>query len=264
MQGIAGEQENMRRLASVLFFTYFFASSAVLVIPAAIICVLTFLFDRNRRLLHYFSCAWGYHYMYINPFWRCHFEGKENIDPNKTYVLIANHQSSADILVIYGLFKPYKWVSKESVFDVPFIGWNLRLNQAVCLKRGDIKSIKNMMRECRAWLDRQASVMLFPEGTRSPDGELQQFRDGAFRLSCESKLPLIPIVINGTHDLLSKHGREVDFRARLDVKILPPIDPAEFEYQTPRMRDYVHGLMKTTLVEMRKREGATNPKVVVS
>lgn len=254
----------MRRAAALLYFTYFFASSAFLVCIAAVICLLTFLFDRNRRLLHYYSCAWGYHYLYVNPYWRVHFEGKENIDSKKTYVLIANHQSVADILVLYGLFKPYKWVSKESVFRVPFIGWNLSLNQAVCLKRGDMKSIKNMMRECRAWLDRSASVMIFPEGTRSPDGEIQQLRDGAFRLACESKLPLVPIVINGTHNMHSKYAREIDFKSRLHVRVLPPVDPAEFEYQTPRMRDHVSELMKQTLADMRRQEGASRPEAAVS
>ncbi len=179
--------------------------------------------------------------------WRVHFEGKEQIDKNKTYVYVANHQSLADILVIYGLYFPFKWVSKDSIFKIPFVGWNLAQNQGVEIKRGDIKSIKVMMKACRERLQRQASIMIFPEGTRSETGKLQPFRDGAFRLACEAKVPLVPIVIKGTRDMLPKHSNNVNFKSDIYVKILPPIDPAEFNYQVPKLRDHVHQLMQEEL-----------------
>lgn len=226
------------------------------------VCLLLFLvtapFDPLRRAVHYFSCWWGYHYMQINPFWRITYEGKANIDSRKTYVLAANHQSLADILLIYGLYKPFKWVSKDEILKVPFIGWNTSLNQYVTLNRSDLKSIKEMLKTCREWLNRGASVMIFPEGTRSPDGNLLSFRDGAFKLSIDCNVELVPIVIDGSLDMLAKGSKTICFKKRVKIKVLPPVDPKQFDGSSGKMRAYVHKLMSDTLVEMRVQD--TVPK----
>ena len=99
-----------------------------------------------------------------------------------------------DILVVYGLFRPFKWVSKAELFRVPVVGWNMWLNDYVPVLRGDRESIREMMDRCRAHLARGAPVMIFPEGTRSRDGRLGSFKDGAFRLAIEAGCPVIPIV----------------------------------------------------------------------
>lgn len=244
----------MSKITSWLGVIYFFVSSAVLFCIAAVICYTTCWFDPNRRKLHFFACLWGNHYVRVNPGWRLHYEGVDQIDYNKTYVLVANHQSLFDILVLYGLFKPYKWVSKESIFKVPFVGWNMFINQYVLIKRGDMKSIKEMMQTCRNWLKRGASILMFPEGTRSEDGELQDFRDGSFRLAAECGVPVVPIVVDGTHEILSKHGRKINYTGDISVKVLPPIDPQDFNNKSAAIRDHVHALMKSTLAEMRQKK----------
>jgi 1-acyl-sn-glycerol-3-phosphate acyltransferase len=234
-----------------LFAIYFFASSAVLVFVNAIICLFVAPFDPLRRAVHGFSCYWGYHYFQINPFWKLTYRGLEQIDRHKKYVLVANHQSVADILVLYGLHRYYKWVSKAEVLKVPFIGWNMLLNQYVFLKRGDMKSIKEMMQICRDWLNKGASVMLFPEGTRSADGQLQSFRDGAFKLAIDCNVELVPIVINGTHEVFGKGAQQINFRKRMDINILPPVDPSQFDRSSGKMRAFVHKLMADELARMR-------------
>lgn len=244
----------MKKLLSWLFAAYFFGSSFFLAGVAAILCVLTAPFDPNRRILHYFSCWWGYHYVQLNPFWQCQFEGLEHIDPAKTYVLVANHQSMADILVLYGLRKPFKWVSKEEIFNVPCVGWNMYLNQYVRIKRGNMSSVKEMMTTCRDWLKQGASILMFPEGTRSEDGELLSFKDGSFRLACEANLPVIPIVVTGTHEILPKKQKILNFHSQIKVKVLPAVLPADFERKSAAMRNYVHDLMKKTLAEMHDRK----------
>jgi 1-acyl-sn-glycerol-3-phosphate acyltransferase len=230
-------------------------SSLFLIWIGALICLVTAPFDKNRRILHYFACWWGNHYMYVLPGWHVHWEGKDYIDSNKTYVLIANHQSLFDILVLYGLYKPFKWVSKESIYKVPAIGQNMMLNQYVCIKRGDMKSIKEMIAACKHWLNRGVSIMMFPEGTRSETGEMQPFRDGSFRLSVDCDVPIIPIVISGTGEILPKKSRHLKLRQDVWVKILPPVYPKDFEHSSGKMRTYVHELMSKTLDEMRKEHG---------
>lgn len=243
--------DGMNKLISWLAVIYFFAASAVLICVAALICLCTFWFDPNRRLLHYFACWWGKHYLDLNPFWKVEYEGVNQIDPKKTYVIVANHQSLVDILVLYGLYKPYKWVSKDEIFQVPFVGWNMMLNQYVRIKRGDLKSIKEMMQTCRGWLKRGASILMFPEGTRSPDSEIHDFRDGSFRLAADCGCQIVPVVVDGTHDILPKHGKSIKFRADIRAKVLPPINPQDFGNKSAAIRDHVQALMIKTLSEMR-------------
>ncbi|MBX9693633.1 MAG: 1-acyl-sn-glycerol-3-phosphate acyltransferase [Cyanobacteria bacterium] len=245
----------MSKFLSILWAAYFFGTSFFFVVIATIVCLLTAPFDKNRRLLHLFASFWGTFYFYTNPAWRCRFEGREYIEWDKTYVLVVNHQSYWDILVLYGLYRPYKFVSKESIFKMPFIGFNMVLNQYVKIKRGDMKSIKEMMATCKAWLNQGASILLFPEGTRSEDGELQNFRDGAFRLAIDCDVPVVPIVIDGTYKVLNKSSSSINFKSDILVRVLPPINPDQFDRSSGKMRNYVHQLMKDTLDEMRGRRG---------
>lgn len=98
--------------------------------------------------------------------------GRERIDPRATYVMVANHQSLLDILVLFRLFRHFKWVSKVENFKVPFVGWNMRLNRYIPLKRGDRASVIEMIARCERTLRSGSSIMMFPEGTRSQDGHL--------------------------------------------------------------------------------------------
>ncbi len=253
----------MAAFKTILFAIYFFSTSAILFIVACLVCLFTAPFDPKRKLVHMWSCCWGFHYVAMNPFWRYTFEGRENIKPGATYVFVSNHQSLADIVVLYGLFVPYKWVSKDSILKVPFIGGNMRLNQYVTISRGNLKSIKEMLEVCRQWLRRGASLMMFPEGTRSPDGQLQSYKDGAFRLSVDCGVPVIPIVLDGTHKILPKNSRLMCFESHIKVKVLPPVNPQDFGNDACKMRDYVHNLSKTTLESMRG-QSAVIPHTVLS
>lgn len=238
-------------LPSILWAAYFFGSSAFFVTIAALVCLFTAPFDRNRRLLHLYASAWGMVYIYTNPFWRVKYEGREHIDPSRTYVLVANHQSYWDILILYGLYKPFKFVSKESIFKMPFIGFNMILNQYVKIERGNLSSIKLMMATCKDWLNRGASILLFPEGTRSEDGEIHNFRDGAFRLAVDCNVPVVPVVIDGTFDVISKKSKRLNFKADMTVRVLPPVDPNDFDRSSGLMRKHVHKLMQENLDEIR-------------
>jgi 1-acyl-sn-glycerol-3-phosphate acyltransferase len=170
-------------------------------------------------------------------------EGRQHLPWRGGAVLVSNHASLADILVLFGLWRPFKWVSKASNFRIPFIGWNMRLNRYVPLVRGDKESIAAMVKACDAWLARGVPVLLFPEGTRSPDGQVKAFKDGAFRMATERQVPLIPITLSGTGDVLPKHGWVLRGTARCRVRVLPPVDPRTFAGNVPAFRDHVRGLI---------------------
>lgn len=239
---------------TLLFWPYIMVSSALLFVGALALFLLTIAFDRRRAILHLYTCAWAYHYVACLPLWSARFSGRERIQSGKTYVLVANHQSMGDILVLFGLFKHYKWVSKRVIFRVPFIGWNMSLNDYVALLRGDPKSIEAMMNECRVHLRAGSSVMMFPEGTRSLDGEMKAFKHGAFTLASELGVELVPIVIDGTRDALPKHGLMLSTPWGLPVRVhvLEPIAPAKGE-SVQALSDRVRAVMLAELDRMRGR-----------
>ena len=248
------------RIFSFLYYAYFFASSFFFVTIAALICLVTAPFDKNRRFLHYFASIWGSHYAHVSPWWKLTYNGCDKIDPHKTYIFVANHQSLIDIMVIYGIFKPFKWVAKASIAKIPFIGQNMYLNQYIFLERGDLASIKKMMKDCKKWLNQGASLMIFPEGTRSPDGKLLPFRDGAFKLACQLKLPVVPIVQAGTGSILPKGSFDMNFSGKIIVEVLDPVDPADFNYEFRPLTNYVFKLMEETLENLERQRKVKNLK----
>lgn len=148
-------------------------------------------------LLHRFTCFWASLYTWFNPAWPVTVTGRENIVPGETYMIVANHLSLLDILVIFRLFKDFKWVSKIEVFRVPVIGWNMSLNRYVPLRRGDRESVLQMLEACRGHLEEGSSIMMFPEGTRSADGQLKPFKPGAFQLARECEVAVTPWSFGG-------------------------------------------------------------------
>lgn len=232
-----------RVIYSILFWTFMGVSCAALFVVALAVFTVTFPFDRQGRLQHLFSCFWAQLYFYVNPLWRLTVEGRSKLPWRGPAVLVANHQSLGDILVLFGLYRPFKWVSKASVFKVPFVGWNMSLNRYVSLVRGDRASIAQMMDACARWLERGVPVLLFPEGTRSEDGTVKAFKDGAFRLAMTRGCPVIPIALTGTAQTLPKHGLVLKEPADCRVRVLDPVDPVAFQGDVDALRDHVRRLI---------------------
>lgn len=208
---------------SLAFWAFMVLSSLVLFPVALAVWAVTAPFDRRLRVQHLFTCFWASLYTWLNPLWRVRFTGRENVRPDRTYVMVANHQSFLDILVLFRLFRHYKWVSKAEMFRLPCIGWNMTLNRYVKLRRGSPESIANMMAACERHLAEGSSLMIFPEGTRSPDGRLRAFKHGAFTLAQSARVPLLPIVVEGTANALPKHGFVLRTHHAIRVRVLPEI-----------------------------------------
>jgi len=213
----------LRFLVSCYFWFELFFISALLFPVSCLVFVLTLPFDRNQKAVHRFSCAWSFIVLKANFMWRTRVSGKENMDRNETYVMVSNHQSGADIIVLYLLWADYKWVAKKSLYSVPFIGWNMYLNRYITVDRASKSSMRRMMIDATRTLRSGISVMIFPEGTRSKDGRLQAFKTGAFHLALENGRPILPIVIKGTSEAIRKGGFLVNKNHNIEVKVLPPV-----------------------------------------
>ena len=120
-------------------------------------------------------------------------------------------------------------MSKIALFRFPLIGWNMVLNRYVKLKRGDRESIAQMLKECEVHLDEGSTNFMFPEGTRSPDGEIKTFKLGAFQLAHKKKVPILPIVISGTSKALPKYTINFTGVQKLYIKIFKEIPYAAFK-----------------------------------
>lgn len=216
-------------ILSSLFWVFLTVTSLACFPVAVLIWAVTSPFDRRRRALHLFTCFWASLYTWFNPAWPVTIEGRDRIGKNRTYVMVANHQSLLDILVLFRLFTHFKWVSKEEIFRVPCIGWNMSLNRYIKLRRGDKESIATMMRHSGETLDEGSSIMIFPEGTRSVDGKLKKFKAGAFVLAKQHRVPLLPILIQGTSEALPKRGFILRGHHRIRVRILDEIPIDSFE-----------------------------------
>jgi len=213
---------------SVLYWAFFALTLPISTVIAVVIRVVTAPFDRRRVLLHLFTCYWAFFYVRANPIWRCRILGRDRLPWRGPAVIVVNHLSVVDILVLHGLFRPFKWVSKASNFRIPFLGWNMVLNGYVPITRGAADSARRMMARCRELLREGSPVLFFPEGTRSEDGKLQPFKDGAFRLAMDAGVPVIPVALSGTHETLPKHGFVLRNRMKAVVQVLEPIDPSGY------------------------------------
>jgi len=220
-------------------------------------------FDKNGRVLHTFTCLWGGHYVFLNPMWHLHVEGRRVVDRTKPYVYCSSHQSAGDIPVLFGLFLPFKFVSKSSNFKAPFLGWNMVLNRYVAVARGNRRSVTKMMEPCRRWLARGASILMFPEGTRSKTGALLPFKPGAFTLAKEANVPVVPIVICGTIDAVPP---DAVLRQRgvvhVYVRICEPMEP-RFYPDAESLQVAVRRVMARTLDELRAKRFASTKAIPV-
>lgn len=157
----------------------------------------------------------------MNPLWTVRFHGSLPEDRSRAYVAVSNHESLVDPILLGSLPWETKWIAKEAVFRIPFLGQMMRMAGDVPVRRRDPDSRAAAYAELESWIGRGASVTIFPEGTRSPDGELLPFRNGAFRLALETRAPVLPLAVVGTRRALRK-GSLVFGRARADVAILDP------------------------------------------
>jgi len=217
----------LNRIISYIYLSFIAISSAFLFLIALLIWIISVFFDKRLFILHFYSCFWASLYIWLMPAWSVTIRGKNNIK-KKTYVVVSNHQSLLDILVAFRIFFHFKWVSKEEIFKIPFIGWNMRLNRYISLVRGDRNSIIKMFDDCNKAIKKGSSVYIFPEGTRSRTRELKQFKNGAFHLAQENKIPILPVAISGTREALPKYSLNFHGKHPIIAEVLPEIPYENF------------------------------------
>lgn len=194
----------------------------------------------------------------LTPLWKFEIEGERPSDiDHRAYVVIANHESLADPFLLSWLPWDMRWVAKEELFRQPMTGWAMRFGGDIPLRRGEGDSVRQMMTECERALAGGISVMMFPEGTRSNDGSMLAFRDGAFKLAIRAGVPILPVALSGTRQMRPKHSKWFG-RAHACAKILEPIPTDGLgEGDVASLRDRSRDAIAAVLPELRTRYGSS-------
>lgn len=164
--------------------------------------------------------------------------GREHLADDDTYLVMSNHQSHYDIPVLFYVMGPnLRMIAKKELFDVPIFGNALRAAGFVEIDRGDRDAAIRNLEQAHALLESGTHVWIAPEGTRSPSGRLGPFKKGAFYLAMNAELPILPVTLSGTRDVLPAHGIFSSQGARVKVTIHPKIDPRPFAARGKEGRD---------------------------
>ncbi|MGI9042684.1 MAG: lysophospholipid acyltransferase family protein [Gemmatimonadaceae bacterium] len=212
-------------------------------------------FDRGRyragRAFRHLAMA----QVSLNPLWHFETDGRPPTNPRLPYVAVSNHESYADIFLISHFPWEMKWLSKDTIFRIPFMGWMMRMANDIPIKRGKRESVVSAIAGCRDRLAKNVSVMIFPEGTRSPTGDMLPFKDGAFRLAIESGVPILPIAVAGTRHCMAKHSFAFR-RARAKARVLDPIQTAGMTLEdVPALRDHARDVIDAARHDLARELG---------
>lgn len=190
----------------------------------AVVWILTAPFDKGRYAAGRTFRLVGVIAARCNGLWDFRTRGRIS-DPRRPYVVVANHESYADVFLLSGFPWEMKWLSKDTMFKIPCMGWMMQMAGDIKLIRGNRDSTLDAIAQCRDRLRKNVSIMIFPEGTRSRTNEMLPFKDGAFRLAIEAGVPVLPVAIAGTRTAMAK-GTFRFLRAKALAQVLEPIDTA--------------------------------------
>jgi 1-acyl-sn-glycerol-3-phosphate acyltransferase len=213
-------------LGGIVFMILFFPLTLI-------IWLITLPFDRNRKITHWMLIWQSWILVWLMPIWKIKIEGRKKAKKGTTYVIISNHQSILDILLINSLRYRFKWISKIENMKLPVLGWYLRMADYITVDRGNKESKDEMIEESRRCLNKGTSIMMFPEGTRSLDCEIGFFKRGAFQLAISASKPILPILIDGSGGVLPKHGFIFKTGNRIMIKVFDPVQPESFNTEDP-------------------------------
>ncbi|HYL74521.1 MAG TPA: lysophospholipid acyltransferase family protein [Bryobacteraceae bacterium] len=237
----------------VLRSIWIWTASATLVLSWVPLLGIIRLFDREPRRLR--TGRWfrrlGRVVAKINP-WRIQISGSENLKVNQVYVIVSNHQSLADIPVISHLLLDTKWLAKAELFRLPVVGWMLRMAGDVPIERSDRRNSAKALLRCARYLRGRCSVVFFPEGTRSLDGQVLPFNEGPFQLAIREQVRILPLVVEGSGAALPRNSWIFGRTQNVYLRILEAVSVEGWNIkQSAALRDAVRQKIVDELRRMR-------------
>lgn len=187
---------------------------------------------RNSRLVHAEQAFWSRSFCYL-MFLPVKVDGLENIQPGQSYVFVSNHQSMFDVFVIYGWLPViFKWLMKAELRKVPFVGIACKAAGHIFVDRKNARASVESLAEIEKQLRDGVCTVIFPEGTRTKDGQLGRFKRGAFQVALDLSLPVIPISLSGCYEVMNRNAKTVTWHP-IHMHIGKPIDLKQFPQEDP-------------------------------
>lgn len=166
---------------------------------------------------------------------RVKVEGRHNIDPRTSYVFVANHQGAYDIFSIYGFLNHnFRWMMKMSLRKIPLVGFACEKSRQIYVDKSTPTALRRTMSRAETLLSGGMSIVVFPEGARTWDGKMRQFKRGAFMLAQEFSLPVVPITIDGAFNILPRF-KKIPAPGRITLTIHAPINPGQDGHDMPTL-----------------------------
>ncbi|HRS68236.1 MAG TPA: lysophospholipid acyltransferase family protein [Paludibacteraceae bacterium] len=168
---------------------------------------------------------------------RVHIVGEENYDPNESYIFVANHQSILDIFLIYGwLDSRFKWIMKKEIRHIPLVGTACDAAGHIFIDRSNAIKAKHSIEKAEERLRNGSSVVIFPEGSRTRNGEVGKFKRGAFSIAADLHLPVVPITIRGAFEALPTRSLYIK-PGTIEMIIHKPIDTTNLTHDN--LNDFI-------------------------
>lgn len=242
----------MRKLALGLYSFAGFGLTAVAFLPVMGAAHRFHRNDPTQRVPGQWMRRFGRTCVRLSPMWRFSIEGEAPADiDQRAYVVVANHLSDADPFLLSFLPWDMRWLAKEELYRLPLIGPLMRYGGDIPIARKSREGARHAMEEARRSLDAGISIMMFPEGTRSRDGNLLPFKDGAFRLAIEAGVPILPIAIAGTEACRPKGSKWIG-EASARARVLSPIETAGVGVEdVERIREQARARIEEAVLAMR-------------
>lgn len=185
------------------------------------------LFSRTGNAPHIIGRFWGKSILWASGI-KVNVKGLSNLDFSGPCVFMCNHQSNFDILVLFAeLPAQFRWIAKAELFKIPLFASAMRGAGYISIDRKNRTSAIKSIAAAAEKIRNGVCVMIFPEGTRSPDGKIGNFKKGGFYLARDAGVPIVPLVINGTWSIMSKDSLKIT-PGSVQLSILPPIDTSVY------------------------------------
>ncbi|NLA75459.1 MAG: 1-acyl-sn-glycerol-3-phosphate acyltransferase [Deltaproteobacteria bacterium] len=203
-------------------YVFIFVWTTLATFIMSLVAICSAFFSRNGNGPHKIGTWWAKSILWVSGI-RVQVKGIENLDSERPCVFMCNHQSNFDILVLfYALPAQFRWIAKAELFKIPFFGRAMRGAGYISIERKERRRAIQSLREAADKIRSGVSVMIFPEGTRSPDGNIGEFKNGGFLLAYEAGVQIMPVVLNGTWSIMSKDSLRIQ-PGNVTLSILPPV-----------------------------------------
>lgn len=233
------------KILYILHTILIFVWTVLVTIVLGSTAILVSFFSKNGNAVHLVARAWGRSILWVSGI-HVTVSGFDSEWAKRPNIYMSNHESNFDIPVLLSaLPAQFRWLAKAELFKIPIFGGSMRGAGAISIDRSNRKSAFASMKLAANMIRSGTSVMIFPEGTRSDDGQLLAFKKGGFVLAVDAGVPIVPIVISGTHEIMPK-GRLLIRRRMVSIDVGPSIQSSDY---TRKTKDDLMMCVRSTMLE---------------